>query len=74
MINLENFKPPANEGAVYKNIPIGQLNSVRAFLRANGHKFRFIFRGPRTGYFGSKGLYTLKRDAVSFSVYKNWNL
>jgi hypothetical protein len=74
MINLEIFKSPANEIAVYKNIPIDQLNSVRAFLRANGHKYRFIFRGPRTGHFGSKGLYTTKSDAVAFSVYKDWNL
>jgi hypothetical protein len=69
MINLDEFKAPSTEVAVYKNVPIAHLKTVQALLR--GQKLRFIFRGPRTG---DVKTFTMKRDAVAFSVYKNWNL
>lgn len=69
MINLDEFKAPPTEVAVYKAIPIAHLKVVQAMLR--GQKLRFIFRGPRTGNYKT---FTMKRDAVAFSVYKNWNL
>jgi hypothetical protein len=52
--------------ALESNIPIDQLDQVRAKYRTEGVKIRVRFRGPRHD---AMRLYCLKRNARAFSVY-----
>lgn len=65
MIDLQQYKAPANERATYKNIPIMELKAVQTALKGQG--FRYIFRGPRV--YNSDGS-TRKKNAWGFSVYR----
>ena len=66
-INLNDYKAPVNETAVYKHIPIIALKAVQTALRGNG--YRYVFRGPRV--YRSDGS-TRKRNAWGFTVYKGY--
>lgn len=62
------------EVAMYKNIPISELESVRAFFKGYGIKVRIRYRGPRTNpldmrYKHQRMQDCLKRFANRFSVY-----
>ena len=56
--------------AIASNLPIEQLEELRpmfkTFALVQGKRLRIRFRGPRRD---TMRLYTLKRDAVRFSVY-----
>ena len=56
--------------AIASNLPIEQLEALRpmfkTFALVQGKRLRIRFRGPRRD---TMRLYTLKRDAVRFSVY-----
>jgi hypothetical protein len=56
--------------AIASNLPIEQLETVRAkfkiFAKLQGKTLRIRYRGPRRDVMR---LYTLKQDAVRFSVY-----
>jgi hypothetical protein len=52
--------------ALESNIPIDQLEQVRARYRSQGIKIRVRYRGPR---YDPMKLYCLKRNARAFSVY-----
>lgn len=52
--------------ALESNIPIEELELVRAEYRNNGIKIRVRYRGPR---YDSMRQTTLKRNARAFSVY-----
>ena len=52
--------------ALESNIPIEELELVRAEYRNNGIKIRVRYRGPRHD---AMRLYCLKRNARAFSVY-----
>lgn len=55
---------------VASNLPIAELEELRpmfkTFAKVQGKRLRIRFRGPRRDIMR---LYTLKRDAVRFSVY-----
>jgi hypothetical protein len=56
--------------AIVSNLPIDQLETVRQtyqiFAKLQSKRMRIRYRGPRRD---SMRLYTLKRDAVRFSIY-----
>lgn len=58
----------------FKNIPISELEKVRAHLRAKGLKYRIRYRGPRTNPLDVRPKHRrmqdcLKRFANRFTVY-----
>ena len=62
------------EAAMYKNIPISELESVRAFFKGYGIKVRIRYRGPRNEFSDIRPKHRrmqdcLKRYANRFSVY-----
>jgi hypothetical protein len=71
-----NVRPTGQrpEGAMYKNIPIAQLQEVRAFFKSKGIKTRIRYRGPRTNPLDIRPKHRRmqdcsKRFANRFSVY-----
>jgi hypothetical protein len=66
IIDLNDYKAPVNETAVYKHIPIIALKAVQTALKGQG--YRYIFRGPRVYRSDAS---TRKKDAWGFSVYYN---
>ena len=65
---IAQYRSPANEGSVIKNVPIEHLVRARQEMRDAfpGMKIRVRFRGPR---YDSMRQTTLKSDARAFSVY-----
>jgi hypothetical protein len=65
---IAQYRSPANETSVIKNVPIAHLIKARQEVRDAFPGCRIItrFRGPRRD---TMRLYCLKRDAVRFSVY-----
>jgi hypothetical protein len=65
---IAQYRSPANETSVIKNVPIEHLVRSRSEVRDAfpGRRITTRFRGPRRD---TMRLYCLKRDALRFSVY-----
>jgi len=62
------------EVSLYKNIPISELDKVRAFLKSKGITVRIRYRGPRNEFSDIRPKHRrmqdcLKQFANRFSVY-----
>ena len=67
---IAQYRSPADETSVIKNVPIEHLIKARQEIRDTfpGRCVITRFRGPRRD---TMSLYCLKRDALRFSVYVN---
>ena len=64
---LWRYQSSDQEGSIFKNIPIREVQRVKTLLRkTNPIGLRFRYRGPRYDWTRS---YTLIKDANRFSVY-----
>jgi len=62
------------EVSLYKNIPISELDKVRAFFKSKGITVRIRYRGPRNEFGDIRPKYRRMQDCVKqfanrFSVY-----
>lgn len=71
-----NVKPTGYryEVAMYKNIPIGQLEEVRAFFKSKDIKVRIRYRGNRNAFGDTRPKHQRMQDCLKmyanrFSVY-----
>ena len=65
---IAQYKSPANETSLVKNVPMEHLIKARQEVRDAfpGRRITTRFRGPRRD---TMRLYCLKKDALRFSVY-----
>jgi hypothetical protein len=65
---IAQYKSPANENSIIKNVPIEHLVQARAEVRDAFPNRRVVarFRGPR---FDGMRLYCMKRNARTFAIY-----
>ena len=65
---MSQYKSPANETSVIKNVPIEHLVRARAEVRDAFPNRRVVarFRGPR---YDGMALYCMKRHARTFAIY-----
>lgn len=76
-MNLKPYKTrySTNEYSIFKNVPIAQLDAVRAFFKSHGVKVRIRFRGPRNTpadmnrSYATRQASCLKQNANRFTVY-----
>jgi hypothetical protein len=65
---IAQYKSPANENSIIKNVPIEHLVQARAEVRDAFPNRRVVarFRGPR---FDGMRLYCMKQNARTFAIY-----
>ena len=68
MSYITKYRSPANEQSLIKNVPIEHLLKARQEVRDAypGRRVIVRFRGTRRD---TMALYTLKQDAIRFSIY-----
>jgi hypothetical protein len=64
---FNQYRSPKSEASVFKQIPIGYLDTVKSVLKRTGGAFRIVYRGPRGRYHDQA--MTWKQDARAFTVY-----